>query len=171
MARRVEQYDPPMPRAPMPEAKPDDRDPDVFDDVSPSPALIGVSMFALMGDVAEIRAYRAHARDHRDNAALLYSVISDEFQDGHLAVIDELLADFPGITPGYDGPKALKRAAHAGNLAVMSHLFPRFGESSAWSLYDRAVMPTESKTYLEAFELGLGLPLAMAPAPSMRRRL
>jgi hypothetical protein len=171
MARRVEQYEPPMPRLPKAGTKRSDRDPDVFDEVSPSTALAGVSMFALMGDVAEIRAYRPHARDHRENAALLYSVVSDKFQDGHLAVIDELLADFPGITRSFDGPKALKRAAHAGNLAVMSHLFPRFGESAAWSLYDRAKMPKEASALLEAFELSLDLPLAMAPAPSMRRRL
>jgi hypothetical protein len=50
------------------------------------------------------------------------------YQPWQAGVLDGLLSR-PDIDPAAEGPRALVAAAEAGSLAVVGHLFPRFGDS------------------------------------------
>jgi hypothetical protein len=113
-----------------------------------------------------------------ESADMLLDKISGSAQEApwHALIVDQLLTQ-PGIDPAVRGAHSLERAAVAGNVTLVGHLFPRFGDSiKEWAPGTMDRLPIASRCFVEALSdkqaLVQTIPEAMAPVvekPRARR--
>ena len=140
-------------------------------------AMYAIRLDVHNGDLQAVKAFRPHVGPSQRTGVLLLTLVDVEHMTPeHLAVADELLSDYPGIDAEGLGPLFVENAAHAGNLALTAHLFPRFGASMNCSTADLAKMPTAAgvlvRALVEQRQMSMTMPGAEVPVQrSQARRL